>query len=178
MNEESLMVTNFLTVTIAAYVAFADTVIKSFKEHQDTERKMYEDWGQLEVDRIKHVIAAHKRNMKQPDMLRYVKSQYNNLIVQAYKANNVQARIAARDATEKKLQEIQGREQAEQSSAAKQTANSATDYVKEYFQKADKNTKNQLIENAIALLSGQSKSIPNDKDPVKQTYLKFFKEQA
>ena len=83
---------------------------------------------------------------------------------------------AARDAIEKKLSDILGREQSEQSNYARQLANEATEYVRSYFQKADKQVRQQTIENAIALLSGQTKSIPAEKDTVKQQYLKYFKE--
>lgn len=176
MNEELLMVSNFVAVAVAGYVLAGEPLMTNMKERQEADKKFYSDWGSVESEGLRKVIEAHKRNLRQADAVRFVKDQVNTLAVQAYKANNVQAQIAARDAIEKKLQDILGREQAEQSNYARQLATEATEYVRNYFQKADKQIKMQTIENAIALLSGQTKSIPADKDPVKQAFLKFFKE--
>jgi len=176
LNEEFLMVSNFAAVVLAGYVMFSDTVIQQHKEQVEADKKVYEEWGNLETEGYKAVIAAHKRNLAQAEAIRYVKNQYNRLIVEAQKAKVVQARVAARDALEKRLGDIAGREQAESSSKAKAVTSEATSSVKDFFRNADRQVKQQLIDNAIQLLSGGAKTIPADRDPIKQQFLKYFKE--
>lgn len=178
LNEELLMVSNFAVVVLAGYVVLSDTVLNAQKDTVETDRKNVEEWGGLESDGYRAVIEAHKRNLYQADALRYVKNQFNQFVYEASKAKQVLSLIALRDSTEKKLIEIAAREQTENTSKAKQITQQATSTVRDYFKNADSKTKQQLIDNAIALLSGQTKQIQADRDPVKQAFLRFFKENT
>jgi len=178
LDEEALMITNAVVAFLGLYVATSDIVTQAYEDDLKERREKDLKISELAITWAKAYIPTTFVHEATRDMYAALKSTYNTNIRNIAQTQNTKARYAAAQAVLKRLSDIRAREAAARGAAAAAVISGASAFVRGKVAQLSDKDKSQILENALDLLSGKTKDIPVDRDPIKKLYLDYIKQSA
>jgi len=178
LNEEALMVTNFAAAMFALYLATYDSLPGFLREGMDERLEKYRAAFKLHLIIAKQSVKYYGAHPIDLDMWKAQKFAYNANIRGIASAQSTKAKYTAAQAVLKRLSDIRAREAAERGAKQAAVISGATSEVRSRLASLSDKDKNQILENALDLLSGKVTSIDAAKDPIKRLYLEYVTKQT
>lgn len=168
VNEELLMVTNFLAVFAGVYFSVSDTAVEQYTKAKEALAKKFYEHRKLEIDVNKVLLAAYDTNPKIIALLENFKKDVNNLINKRSRAVYLKKKADIQKHFIKALDAYIIQESQAEGNVRKQIIERFGDYMEIQFRlkklKPDGFFQDGMITALTAMLTG--KPIAPDKTPL------------
>lgn len=175
LNTEAVIITNFAAVVGMFYLTLGDVLGNARDEQAAEVKKKFDDLYDFQIEQLDALVTAHEMNIAQVDVLKGLKSEYNDLAVKVVAAKQAKLKDAAHSAVAQRLQSVKAREAAEAAEYQQLILEAARTHAWKSAQNLPAAAKAQLLDRAIGFIEGKSEE---GTDPIKQIYIDYIKSRA
>lgn len=174
VSEELLLATNFVAVVFGLYVLGADKVNEFVAEKRAEQKQLLDDTADAAIELTKSKMLRHQVKIAEVPLYRSLKQQFNELSKQVVVAKDLKARYAVREATLKRLQDLQTREAAAQAELYDKQVDAAIAFVRSEWAKASPEQQSKYIDLCINIAEQTSTHIDPAQDPIRQILARYI----
>ncbi len=171
-----MLVTNFAAVVGMFYLTLGDVLGNAQKEQAAEVQKKFDDLYDFQIEQVSALVTAHEMNVAQVEVLKGLKTEYNDLAVKVVAAKQATLKANAHSAVIERLRSIKAREAAEAAELQALVLDATSTHAWKAAENLSAAAKAQLIDKAIGLIEGKRDDRSND--PIKQIYIDYIKSRA
>ena len=164
LNEEALMVTNFVAFVFISWMAVGDTLLEAVKAKQDQQRKFRDDVSDMQIESLQALVKTTEASLEMLPVLERLKTVYSTLGERVGRAKELKSRQAAREAVLARLSSLYAKEQADKSKYLSDMLDAVNAEVVQRISQLDPAEKDALVSDAIRMLeTGRGEAASADK---------------